>query len=99
LINTWNRRQNPTWIDIIRDAPVLVGYLFSLLMSPGAIGVAYMAHLAVQFLIVVLYVLFPFDFIPEAIFGPLGYLDDMLVLFIIVVVWSISFRRTVVQGR
>lgn len=98
LINIFNRRQNSTWIDTIRDAPVLVGYLFSLLTSPNMLGFAFLFRLAIQILALVLYILSPLDIIPEAVFGPLGFLDDILVIFSVIIFWSSLLRRQILRG-
>lgn len=42
-----------------------------------------------------LYLLLPFDILPESVFGILGYLDDLLVLLLLAVYVSIIYRNFV----
>jgi len=44
----------------------------------------------VVMILVVLYIFFPWDLIPEHLFGPLGFLDDLVVL--LVGLWFLFFR-------
>nr|CAD7453739.1 unnamed protein product [Timema tahoe] len=43
------------------------------------------------------YLLSPLDFIPEAMFGLLGFLDDLFVVFLLAIYVSILYRRLVVS--
>lgn len=48
------------------------------------------------FAFVVLYLFTPFDVIPEAVFGIFGFVDDLLLLFLLIVGVSVIYRRFVV---
>jgi len=96
LINTYNRRFSGLprpWMDYVYDLPVLLRHLSSELFTFG--GLAFVFRLRVFFLVLctLLYVLMPFDIIPEGIVGIFGILDDALFVFILVIYLSILYRR------
>jgi RING finger protein 170 len=45
-----------------------------------------------------MYVLSPFDIIPEAAFGLLGYVDDILVVFLLVIYATMIYRQAVINN-
>jgi RING finger protein 170 len=51
------------------------------------------------FLAALMYLFSPLDIIPEAMFGVLGLLDDVFVLFLLAIYISIIYRRLVVSRR
>lgn len=96
LINTYNRRfsgEPRPWMDHVYDLPVLLRHLTGELFTFG--GLAFVFRLRVFCLIfgTLLYVLMPFDIIPEGIVGIFGILDDLLFVFILVIYLSIQYRR------
>ena len=96
LINTYNRRFSGLprpWMDYVYDLPVLLRHLASELFTFG--GLAFVFRLRVFCLIlgVLLYILMPFDIIPEGVVGILGLFDDLLFVFILVIYLSIMYRR------
>ncbi|UCF63608.1 MAG: DUF1232 domain-containing protein [bacterium] len=74
-IKTWAKNKssmNSRWFDIIILAPDFF-HLLSKLMLDKDVPLAKKAKLAG----VIAYFISPLDVIPEAIFGPVGYLDDI----------------------
>jgi RING finger protein 170 len=51
------------------------------------------------FLAALMYLFSPLDIIPEAVFGVLGLLDDVFVVFLLAIYISIIYRRLVVSRR
>ena len=79
--------------DQIRDLPVLVPYLLRRLFSLE--GLMWVFRLRVMLCIggLVVYVLSPFDIIPETIFGLFGILDDIFVAFVLLLYATVAFRQ------
>ena len=51
----------------------------------------------VCFLAAILYLISPFDLVPEAVFGFLGLLDDLFILLLLAIYISIIYRRVVME--
>ena len=49
------------------------------------------------FLIVFIYFIVPLDLIPEAVFGVLGFIDDLLLLMLLTVYLTIAYRNVAVM--
>ena len=64
-------------IDAIREAPELLRHAF-LGREPSLAGARWRVLLCILYASV--YLLSPFDLLPEAFFGPLGLLDDAIVI-------------------
>ena len=47
--------------------------------------------------LLVIYLLSPFDIIPESVFGILGYIDDLMIVLIVVVYVSFLYRATLTE--
>lgn len=43
------------------------------------------------------YLISPLDFVPEALFGILGFLDDFFVIFLLLIYISIMYREVITQ--
>lgn len=103
-VNLYNRRFSglpvSTW-QRIRDAPILLRHLFSRLSDPREVvwllRTGRVIFLAFCFL--VLYVLSPFDLIPEGMYGVLGLIDDILVIATGVLYISASYSQTFILPR
>jgi len=86
-------------IDYIRDSPQLLLYFVSYIFSERFLPTIGLFYIALHFLLLFLYLLSPLDLIPEAVVGPLGYLDDFAAIFLSIVYWSVLFRRLLNQRR
>jgi RING finger protein 170 len=98
LINQYNARfasQPQSWLQTIRDMPVLLRRCFSEIFTPS--GLAWLFRLRTLFFILAafFYLLVPFDLIPEAFFGIFGLIDDLLIAFSIAVRICIEYREQV----
>lgn len=95
-IRSYNRRfsnEPRSWLEHIRDIPVLVPNLFRELFSIG--GLMLMFRLRVMILTVAagMYILSPLDILPEAILGVFGLLDDLFIMFLLLVYLCIAYRQ------
>ncbi|EFX74792.1 hypothetical protein DAPPUDRAFT_56655, partial [Daphnia pulex] len=100
-INSYNRRYSgeprPFW-ENIRELPVLFRHILSEVFSEG--GFLYLYRLRVSLLVIgcVIYLLSPLDIIPEAAFGLLGLVDDLLVLLVVAVFITNVYRTYIANG-
>ncbi|CAM9995856.1 unnamed protein product, partial [Phaeothamnion confervicola] len=82
----------------VRDAPILLRYLLSdIVRGDGRIFAIMLRRTLVSYqllqcLLGVLYIVSPVDFLPEAVVGILGYLDDVLVFLFALVYISTLYR-------
>ena len=54
-------------------------------------------RILVCFLAALLYFVSPFDIIPEAVFGILGFLDDLFILLLLAIYVSLIYRNVIQQ--
>lgn len=100
-INSYNRRYSGEprqfW-ETVRELPILFRHLVSEIFSEG--GFLYLYRLRVSLLVIgcVIYLLSPLDIIPEAAFGILGLVDDMLVLLVVSVFLTNVYRNYIADG-
>ncbi len=87
--------------DAFRDAPSLLRALSAEATSSigGLMSVVLRLKIVISFLLGFLYVLLPIDFMPEILFGVVGYLDDILVVLFIAVYISQIFRGVIVERQ
>jgi len=100
-LHIYNRRHSGaprSFIEIISDTPILLRHLVSEMLSPHGLVIAMRIRFMLAFTIAILYVLSPLDLLPEAVFGLLGLLDDVMVMLIMLVIVT-AFYRTMVLRR
>lgn len=100
-IHTYNRRYSGeprSFTETIRDAPTLASHLFSRLFS-GEDGFTFAFQLRIIVLVLVwfLYLLSPLDLIPEAVFGFVGLLDDIVIFLFLTMYLTTIFRAVMTQ--
>ena len=81
----------------MRDLPTLLRHLASEFFSVGGLVLMFRLRVLVLFAAALLYFISPLDIIPEAVFGVLGFLDDIFILILLAVYISIMYRQFVVQ--
>jgi len=81
-----------SWGSIVRDAPVLVRRLITSLFTNDGLRAILQARWLILFVVSLLYAVCPFDFLPEAVFGIVGLLDDLLVIIAAVLYASTLYR-------
>ena len=97
-LNQYNRRfsgEPRSLMEHIRDLPVLLRHLWSHIWSGEGLHFAFQLRVAVLGLIWIAYFLSPLDLLPEALFGLIGLLDDLLVFIMISMHLAYFFRQVV----
>lgn len=100
-IYQYNRRfsgEPRTWQEHLRDLPTLLRHAFSEFFTVGGLVWMFRLRIIVCFLAALLYFISPFDIIPEAVFGILGFLDDIFILLLLAIYIALIYRQ-VVQNR
>ena len=82
-------------MDYIYDLPTLLGQLWSELFSVGGLVWVLRLRIILCFLAAILYFVSPLDIIPESLFGVLGFLDDALIILLLLVYVTEIYRRVV----
>lgn len=99
-LNDYNRRfsgQPRSLMDRLRDVPTLLRHAFREIFSMG--GLFWMFRIRILLCLVgaLTYLVSPLDFIPEALFGLLGFMDDFFVILLLFIYISIMYREVVTQ--
>jgi len=95
-VHTYNRRYSGeprTLVETIRDLPVLLRHLVHHLLSGEGLHLAFQLRVAVLAAMWLLYLLSPLDLIPEAVFGLVGLLDDLVIFLLISMYLTFFFRQ------
>ena len=85
-------------LETINDFPVLLRQLIRAFFSRNMLTVAFRLRMLCLTAVGFLYLLSPFDLIPELVFGIFGYVDDILVWFIVVYIMTARLR-SVLQSQ
>ncbi|XP_007890131.1 E3 ubiquitin-protein ligase RNF170 [Callorhinchus milii] len=99
-INNYNRRfsgQPRSWMDRIMDLPTLLRHAFTELFTIGGLFWMFRIRILLCLAGALFYLASPLDFLPEALFGILGFLDDLFVIFLLLIYISIMYREVVTQ--
>lgn len=86
------------WQEHLRDLPTLLRHAFNEFFTVGGLVWMFRLRIIVCFLAALLYFISPFDIIPEAVFGILGFLDDIFILLLLAIYIALIYRQ-VVQNR
>ena len=84
-------------MDRIRDIPTLLSQMWSELFSVHGLVVVLRLRIVFWFAAAILYLVSPMDILPEAVFGVLGLLDDVLIFSIILIYIAEIYRQAVVR--
>ncbi|KAL7988586.1 hypothetical protein Chor_007505 [Crotalus horridus] len=84
-------------MERIMDLPTLLRHAFREMFSVGGLFWMFRIRIFLCLLGALLYLASPLDFLPEALFGILGFLDDFFVVFLLLVYISIMYREFVTQ--
>ncbi|XP_072023250.1 E3 ubiquitin-protein ligase RNF170-like [Amphiura filiformis] len=94
-INDYNRRfsGDPRPImDILRDLPTLLRHAMREFFSFSGLVWMFRLRIILCFFAAIVYFISPLDIIPEAVFGVLGFLDDIFVLLLLAIYVTIIYR-------
>lgn len=97
-INEYNRRfsgEPRPLMDYIRDIPALLRHLMGEFFSLGGLVLMFRVRILLCAIAILLYLISPIDFLPEAVFGVIGFLDDIFVVMLILVYITVIYRNVV----
>ena len=77
------------------DAPTLLRHFFQDLFSPQGLFQLWRLRIIMMLLLMIMYLLSPFDLLPEAALGVFGLIDDLMFLLIILIYCTIVYRQVV----
>ncbi|XP_014737854.1 E3 ubiquitin-protein ligase RNF170 isoform X3 [Geospiza fortis] len=86
-----------TIMERIMDLPTLLRHAFREMFSVGGLFWMFRIRIFLCLIGALLYLASPLDFLPEALFGILGFLDDFFVIFLLLIYISIMYREVVTQ--
>nr|XP_034953347.1 E3 ubiquitin-protein ligase RNF170 isoform X2 [Zootoca vivipara] len=99
-VDDYNRRfsgQPRSIMERIMDLPTLLRHAFREMFSVGGLFWMFRIRIFLCLMGALLYLASPLDFLPEALFGILGFLDDFFVVFLLLIYISIMYREVVTQ--
>jgi len=101
-IGIFNRlHRSRSWYETVLDAPVLLPFLWNRLTNfvagGDAISLFIRFRIYATLLLVLLYVLSPFDIVPESIMGIIGIIDDV-VFVLLAVMYLCSIVRVILSN-
>ncbi|XP_077981589.1 E3 ubiquitin-protein ligase RNF170-like [Glandiceps talaboti] len=82
-------------MDYIRDLPTLLRHAWGEFFSLGGLVWMFRLRILLCLLAAILYFISPLDIIPEAVFGILGFMDDLFVILLLLIYVSIIYRNIV----
>ncbi|CAF0899776.1 unnamed protein product [Brachionus calyciflorus] len=97
-IANYNRRfggEPRDLLDYIYDIPILFRHLLNELFSFDGLSIWYRVRIMFFIMVAFCYFLSPLDIIPEALFGIFGLIDDLFVVFIIVIYVCTIYRQLI----
>ncbi|KAG2466545.1 RN170 ligase, partial [Polypterus senegalus] len=84
-------------VDRLRDVPTLLRHAFREMFSMGGLFWMFRIRILLCLFGALIYLISPLDFLPEALFGILGFMDDLFVIFLLLIYISIMYREVVTQ--
>ena len=95
-LSTYNRRHSGeprTLLEQLRDLPVLLRHLGTYLASGEGLNLAFQLRVMILCVVWLLYLVSPVDLLPEAVFGVVGLIDDLLVFVLVAMYVTFFFRQ------
>lgn len=95
-INDYNRHfsgEPRDWLDYLWDLPTLLRHASTEFFSVGGLMYMFRLRIFLCFFAGIMYLISPLDMIPEAVFGILGLLDDLFVIFLLAIYVTVIYRR------
>lgn len=96
FIGTFNERHRTGrrgLFESIRDAPMLLRHLLVNMYTPNALTLLTRLRFLALGVVLLLYLISPFDIISEGVFGLLGLADDVLVLVVVLLLAASQYRQ------
>ena len=82
-------------IHYIYDVPILLRHLWRELFTIRGLIIIRRLHLLLILVLIVVYIVSPLDLLPEAVFGVLGLLDDIIIIVGTLVYISLVYRALI----
>ena len=79
------------------DFPVLLRHMFRQLFTVDGMVWMFRLRVILYLTLVALYVVSPFDLIPESAAGVLGFMDDIILLIVVLIYLTVLYRSYVSQ--
>ena len=100
FLRSYNMRfsEERTFADCIMDAPFLVKRFLREIFTTDVTVLVRNYRLILMILTGIVYILSPFDLIPEMIFGIMGFIDDLVIFIFIFIAVAQGFRQ-ILQNR
>jgi len=95
-VYTYNRRYSGeprSVVEHVRDLPMLLRHLVVYLFSGEGLHFAFQLRVYALALVWIVYLLSPLDLLPEAMFGLIGLLDDLVIFLLISMYLTFFFRQ------
>ena len=99
-VHAYNRRfsgEPRTLFENIQDFPVLFRHLVRELFSVDGLVVMFRMRVFLYLFLALFYLLSPLDLIPEAVTGVLGFIDDIIVILVVLVYVTVLYRHHVTE--
>ncbi|XP_043214862.1 E3 ubiquitin-protein ligase RNF170-like [Amphibalanus amphitrite] len=94
-VTEYNRRFSGLprpWLEHIRDVPCLLRHLWREAVSPGGVLLLLRVRVVMCFLMALVYLVLPFDLLPEAVYGAIGLLDDLFIVVAMLMYVAVLYR-------
>ncbi|VDK27025.1 unnamed protein product [Anisakis simplex] len=79
--------------------PVLLPFMLRTLVSVNGLMWMFRVRVLICLLGVLLYVLSPLDILPESALGLVGMVDDLFIVFVVLIYCSVLFRQLFADGQ
>ena len=79
-------------MSYFNDVPVILSHLWRHLFTLQGLVVLHKLHILMILVFLALYLISPLDIIPEAMFGLLGFVDDVIILLGVVAYITVIYR-------
>jgi len=83
------------WFQSARDVPTLLRHCVSAVVSPSGLEWMFRFRFVIFTLAALIYLVIPFDLIPEMLLGIFGLIDDFLIILAIAIRICIEYRLQV----
>jgi RING finger protein 170 len=97
-LNSYNKKFSGAprpYMEYIYDLPIMLRHAITELFSLNGLNFWYRIRLVVIMIIAVIYLLSPFDLIPESVYGIIGIVDDFCILLLLAIYVSVFYRQFV----
>ena len=84
-------------MDVLRDTPYLLREFLSTFMQQEMFSGASKLRILVWLILGILYVISPYDIIPEQVFGVIGLTDDLLIVIYVLITIGLIMQSDLVS--